>query len=40
MAGRATFVVTLDRHLLEVAGLAGIRAMRPGAFLLELRAQH
>lgn len=40
LAGRAVFVVTLDRHLLEVGGLAGVLVLRPGAFLRELRAQH
>ncbi len=40
LAGKATLVVTLDRHLLEVAGPADLRALRPGDFLRELRAQH
>jgi putative PIN family toxin of toxin-antitoxin system len=39
LAGRAVFVVTLDRHLLEVGGLAGVLVLRPGDFLRELRTQ-
>jgi putative PIN family toxin of toxin-antitoxin system len=39
-AGRAAFVVTLDRHLLSLAGLPGVLILRPGDFLRELRAQH
>ena len=37
VAGRAAVVVTLDRHLLGLAGLAGLRVLRPGDFLRELR---
>ena len=40
LAGRAAFVVTLDRHLLEVGGLTGVSVLRPGDFLRELRATH
>jgi putative PIN family toxin of toxin-antitoxin system len=40
LAGRADFLVTLDRHLLGVAGLTGVLVVRPGDFLRELRAQH
>jgi uncharacterized protein len=40
LAGRATFMVTLDRHLLESCGLAGVQVLRPGDFLKELRARH
>ena len=40
LAGQAAFVVTLDRHLLDLAGLPGILVMRPGDFLRELRRQH
>jgi len=43
LAGRAAFVVTLDRHLLELGergGLAGVLILRPGDFLRHLRAQH
>jgi len=36
-AGRADFVLTLDRHLLDIAGLPGVLVMRPGDFLRELR---
>jgi putative PIN family toxin of toxin-antitoxin system len=38
LAGRADFLVTLDNHLLGVAGLAGV-VVRPGDFLRALRAQ-
>lgn len=40
LAGRAAFVITLDRHLLEVGGLTGVSVLRPGDFLRELRATH
>jgi uncharacterized protein len=40
LAGRADFLVTLDRHLLDLAGLPGVLVVRPGDFLRELRAQH
>jgi putative PIN family toxin of toxin-antitoxin system len=40
LAGRAVFLVTLDRHLLDLAGLPGVLVVRPGDFLRELRAQH
>jgi len=39
-AGGAGHIITLDRHLLEVGGLADTRALRPGDFLRELRTQH
>jgi putative PIN family toxin of toxin-antitoxin system len=39
LAGRADFLVTLDRHLLDLAGLPGVVILRPGDFLRELRAQ-
>jgi putative PIN family toxin of toxin-antitoxin system len=38
--GRATFIVTLDRHLLDLAGLPRIQILRPGTFLQVLRAGH
>jgi predicted nucleic acid-binding protein len=40
LAGRADFLVTLDRHLLDLAGLPGVVILRPGDFLRELRPQH
>jgi len=40
LAGRADFLVTLDRHLLDLAGLPGVLVVRPGDFLRELRTQH
>jgi len=40
LAGRADFLVSLDRHLLDLADLHGVLVMRPGDFLRELRAQH
>jgi putative PIN family toxin of toxin-antitoxin system len=40
LAGRANFLVTLDRHLFDLAGLPGVLVVRPGDFLRELRAQH
>ena len=40
LAGRVAFLVTLDRHLLEVAGLPGVLIVRPGDFLWELRGRH
>lgn len=40
LAGRAAYVVSLDRHLLELGGLAGVVVLRPGDFLRELRAHH
>jgi uncharacterized protein len=39
LAGRAVFLVTLDRHLLDLAGLPGVVVVRPGDFLQELRTQ-
>jgi predicted nucleic acid-binding protein len=40
LAGRADFLVTLGRHLLDLAGLPGVLVVRPSDFLRELRAQH
>jgi len=40
LAGRADFLVSLDRHLLDLAGPPGILIVRPGAILSELRAKH
>jgi len=40
LAGRADFLVTLDRHLLDLTGPLGAVIVRPGDFLRELRAQH
>ena len=40
IAGEAEFLVTLDRHLLGLTGLPGLRAVRPGDFLMELRSRH
>ncbi len=40
LVGKADFLVTLDRHLLGLAGLPGVRIVRPGDFLRELRGQH
>jgi putative PIN family toxin of toxin-antitoxin system len=37
LATRADFLVTLDRHLLELAGPPGLQILRPGDFLRELR---
>lgn len=39
LAGLADFVVTLDRHLLDLAGPPGVVILRPGDFLRELRAR-
>jgi putative PIN family toxin of toxin-antitoxin system len=40
LAGRAAFAVTLDRHLLGLDRRPGLRILRPGDFLRELRTQH
>jgi putative PIN family toxin of toxin-antitoxin system len=40
LAGRAAFVITLDRHLLDLEEPPGLLFKRPGDFLRELRAQH
>ncbi len=40
LAGEATYIVTLDRHLLSLDGPPGIRMLRPGDFLGELRSRH
>jgi predicted nucleic acid-binding protein len=40
LAGRVDFLLTFDRHLLDLAGLPSIVVLRPGDFLRELRAQH
>ena len=34
---RAEWVVSLDRHLLDLAEVAGVRLLRPCDFLVELR---
>jgi putative PIN family toxin of toxin-antitoxin system len=39
LAGRANFLVKLDRHLLDLAGLPGVLVVRPSDFLQEMRAQ-
>jgi predicted nucleic acid-binding protein len=40
LAGEATYIVTLDRHLLSLDGPPGVRVLRPGDFLGELRSSH
>lgn len=40
LAGRADFLVSLDRHLLDLAGPPGILVVRPGDLLGEIRAKH
>jgi putative PIN family toxin of toxin-antitoxin system len=40
LAGHATLLVTLDRHLLDLAGLPGVQVLRPGDFLRDLQSQH
>lgn len=40
LSGGADSVVTLDRHLLDLGELAGVRFQRPGDFLRELRGRH
>jgi uncharacterized protein len=40
LASRADFLVTLDRHLLELVGHPGLQILRPRDFLRELRTQH
>jgi predicted nucleic acid-binding protein len=37
IGGRADWVVSLDRDLLDLAGVEGIRILRPGDFLIALR---
>lgn len=37
IGGRADWVVSLDRHLLDLADAAGVQIVRPGDFLVELR---
>lgn len=37
IGGRADWVVSLDRHLLDLAEVEGVRILRPGDFLVELR---
>ena len=37
LAGEAEFLVTLDRDLLDLAGLHGLATVRPGDFLQQLR---
>ena len=38
LGARADVVVSLDRHLLELREVCGVRVLRPGDFLRELRA--
>jgi predicted nucleic acid-binding protein len=40
LAGRVDFLVTLDRHSLDLAGLPGVLVVRPGDFLRKLRGDH
>jgi putative PIN family toxin of toxin-antitoxin system len=37
IGGRADWVVSLDRHLVDLAEVDGVRTLRPGDFLVELR---
>jgi uncharacterized protein len=37
IGGRADWVVSLDRHLFDLAEVGGVRIVRPGDFLVELR---
>jgi putative PIN family toxin of toxin-antitoxin system len=37
IGGRADWVVSLDRHLIDLAEVDGVRILRPGDFLVELR---
>jgi len=37
IGGRADWVVSLDRHLIDLAEVEGVRILRPGDFLVELR---
>jgi putative PIN family toxin of toxin-antitoxin system len=37
LAGRAAFIVTLDRHLLDLGWFQDVVILRPGDFLTELR---
>ena len=37
VGGRADWVVSLDRHLIDLAEVGGVRILRPGDFLVELR---
>ncbi len=37
IAGQAQYIISSDRHLLEHDGYHGIRVMRPGRFLREIR---
>lgn len=39
-AGRAAFLVTLDRHLLSLSGPQAFQVLRPGDFLQVLLARH
>ncbi len=43
IAGEAEFLVTLDRHLLDLGGVGGVpgsKVVRPGDFLVELGRRH
>ena len=37
IGGRADWVVSLDRHLIDLGKVEGVRILRPGDFLVELR---
>lgn len=39
LAGRAAFLVTLDRHLLALAGLPGLQVVKPDDLLRRLRSR-
>lgn len=39
LGGRAGFVISFDRHLLALREVRGVRVLKPGAFLLELRSR-
>ncbi len=39
IGGRADWVVSLDRHLLDLSEAEGARILRPGDFLVELRSR-
>jgi predicted nucleic acid-binding protein len=37
IGGRADWVVSPDRHSIDLAEVEGVRILRPGDFLVELR---
>jgi predicted nucleic acid-binding protein len=37
IGGRADWIVSLDRHLVDLAKVEGVRILRPGDFLVQLR---